>query len=220
MGRRIPSGIPGLDSLIEGGFLEGSVILVTGGTGTGKTIFSSQFLWQGLLRGESGLYITLEEDENDIKEDALQFGWDFEKFEKKGLFKIKYYDPVQTSIHSEMIDEIKRINAKRVVVDSVSVMGLNIESLPKIRKMLLNLINAIKRERCTAILTSEIPENSNGLSRFGVEEFVADGVIILYYLGTVGEYIRSLQIKKMRRTKHGNDVYPIEITKKGLIIKK
>ena len=79
--------------------------------------------------------------------------------------------------------------------------------------------NIVKREGCTAILTSEIEEGSNRLSRFGVEEFVVDGVIVLYYLGTVGEYIRSLQIKKMRRTKHGNDVYPLEISEKGLVIK-
>ena len=217
--RRISTGVFGLDRLIQGGLPENSITLLTGSAGTGKTIFSCQFLWHGLQKGERGVYITLEEEPDDIKEDALQFGWDFESFEKKGLFKITYHDPAQISIASTIIDEVKRIEAKRLVIDSVSIMGLNMESPSKIRKLLLNIINTIKMVNCTAILTSEIEEGSNRLSRFGVEEFVVDGVIVLYYLGTVGEYIRSLQIKKMRRTKHGNDVYPLEISEKGLVIK-
>ena len=94
---RIPSGIPGFDPLIEGWFLENSVNLVTGETGTGKTTFCSQFLWNGLQKGETGLYITLEERPEDIKADAAMFGWDFDGFEKKGLCRIIYHDPAQDS---------------------------------------------------------------------------------------------------------------------------
>ncbi|RLJ10107.1 MAG: hypothetical protein DRP15_01175 [Candidatus Aenigmatarchaeota archaeon] len=220
MVKRISTGIPGLDPLVEGGFIDGSVILLTGGTGTGKTIFSLQFLWHGLQKGESGVYITLEENPTDIKEDGLEFGWDFEKFEKRGLFKIVYHDPAQVNnLGSVIIDEIERLKAKRIVIDSTSVIALNMESQSQVRKFLYNIINTIKRTGCTGILISEVPEGSQSLTRFGVEEFVVDGVIILNYLGTVGEYVRSLQIRKMRRTDHGKDVYPLDITHKGIIIK-
>lgn len=219
---RIPTGIPGLDPLIEGGLMDNSVNLVTGETGTGKTIFCAQFIWSGLQKGDTGLYITLEETPEDIKADALMFGWDFGSFEKKGLCKIVYHDPAQVNnLGSVIIDEIKNLKAKRLVIDSTSLIGLNIQEQSQIRKMLLNIVNIIKRTGCAALLISEIPEDMKSLSRFGVEEFVVDGVIILNYLEYAsGELNRSLIIRKMRRTNHGKDIYPMEITRNGLSIRK
>ncbi len=218
---RIESGINGLDPLIQGGFLQNSVNLITGETGTGKTIFCAQFLWHGLQKGDTCLYISLEEDPVDIKADALQFGWDFEKYEKKGLFRIIYHDPAQVNnLGSIIVDEIKRMNVKRLVIDSTSIVGLTIESPAQIRKILYNIIGTIKKSECTALLTSEIPEGTKQLTRFGVEEFVVDGVIVLNYLEyAAGGMDRSLIIRKMRRTKHGKDVYPLDITIKGISIK-
>ena len=218
---RIESGIPGLDPLMQGGFLQNSVNLVTGETGTGKTILCCQFLWHGLQKGDSCLYISLEEDPRDILEDALQFGWDFEKYEKRGLFNIVYHDPAQMSnLGSAIIDEIKRIDAKRLVIDSTSIIGLTIENPSQIRKILYNIISTIKKTGCTALTTSEIPEGAKRLSRFGVEEFVVDSVIVMNYLEyAAGDLDRSIIIRKMRRTKHGKDIYPIDITPKGIIVK-
>ena len=220
--RRVPSGIPGLDPLIQGGFLENSVNLVTGETGTGKTIFCSQFIWNGLQKGDTGLYITLEERPEDIKADTQMFGWDMESFEKKGLVKIVYHDPAQVNnLGSVIIDEIKSLRAKRLVIDSTSLIGMNIQDQSQIRKLLLSIVNIIKRTGCVALLVSEIPEEQKSLSRFGVEEFVVDGVLILNYLEYAsGELNRSLIIRKMRRTNHGTDIYPMEITPKGIVIKK
>jgi circadian clock protein KaiC len=217
---RVKTGIPGLDPLISGGVLHKSINLVTGETGTGKTIFSCQYLWHGLQKGETCVYITLEEDPEDIKEDALQFGWDFQKYIDKDLCRIIYHDPAQVNnLSSILIDEIKSMKAKRLVIDPTSVMGLTVKDPAMIRKMLLNLINVIKRTECTAILTSEVTEDSKGLSRFGVEEFVADAVFILNYIGLGESSARSLIVRKMRRTNHGKDIYPLEITSNGLEIK-
>ena len=218
---RIKTGIPGLDPLIQGGFLPNSINLLTGGTGTGKTIFSCQFLWTGLERGESGVYISLEEDPESIKEDALEFGWDFEKYEKKGLFKILYHDPAQiTNIGPVIMEEIKNIKAKRLVVDSVSLLGLTIESLSQIRKRIFSITNTIKQSGCVALLISEIPDGAKGISRFGVEEFVVDSVVVLSYMDTGGNYNRGLMVRKMRRTDHGKDLYPFTIGKSGIVVKK
>jgi circadian clock protein KaiC len=221
MKMRIESGIHGLDPLVQGGFLQNSVNLVAGETGTGKTLFCAQFLWHGLQKGDTCLYITLEEDPQDIKEDALQFGWDFEKFEKKGLFKIIYHDPAQVSnLGSVIIDEIKTMDIKRLVIDSISIIGLTIENQSLIRKILYNIITTVKKTGCTALVTSEIPEGTKQLSRFNVEEFVVDGVIVMNYLEyAAGGLDRSLIIRKMRRTKHGKDVYPMDITPKGIVLK-
>jgi circadian clock protein KaiC len=221
MKMRIESGIPGLDPLIQGGFLQNSVNLVTGETGTGKTIFCAQFLWQGLQKGDTCLYISLEEDPQDIKDDTLQFGWDFEKYEKKGLIKIIYHDPAQVSnLGTVIIDEIKRMDVKRLVIDSTSILALTIENRSQIRKVLYNIISTIKKTNCTALISAEIPEGSKKLSRYGVEEFVVDGIVVLNYLEyAAGGLDRSLIIRKMRRTKHGKDIYPMDITPKGIVIK-
>ena len=217
---RVKTGIPGLDPLIDGGILQKSVNLVTGETGTGKTIFCCQFLWYGLQKGETGVYITLEEDPEDIKEDARQFGWDFDKYIKKDLLRIVYHDPAQVNnLGSVLIDEIRSMKAKRLVIDPTSVMGLAVKDPALIRKMILNVINVIKRTDCTAMLISEVTEESKILSRFGVEEFVVDGIFVLNYIGIGETSARTLIIRKMRRTRHGTDIYPMEIGSNGVEIK-
>jgi len=217
---RVTTGMPPLDSLMEGGFPKGSSILLTGGTGTGKTIFCLQYLWEGLQKGEPCVFLSLEEEPEDIKEDARQFGWDMEKFEKKGLFRIMFHDPFETDVSTVLVNQIEYLKAKRLVIDSISLLGLYMKDLATIRKQLAKLMGAVKNSGCTTIVTSEIIEESKGLSRFGVEEFVADAVIVLNYLGIGQETNRSLQIRKMRRTNHGKDIYPFEITRKGVEISK
>jgi len=213
---RISTGVPKLDSLLEGGLLKNSVTMITGGTGTGKSIFCLQFLWEGLQKGEPCVYLSLEEDAEDIKADARQFGWDLDKYEKKGLFRIMFHDPFESDVSSVLVNQIEYTKAKRLVVDSVSMLGLYMKDKATVRKQLGKLMKSVKNTGCTSIITSEIVEDSKALSRFGVEEFVVDGVIIMNYLGIGGETNRSMQIRKMRRTQHGKDIYPFKISEKGI----
>ncbi|MBL7160920.1 MAG: hypothetical protein ISS93_03680 [Candidatus Aenigmarchaeota archaeon] len=222
MDKRIKTGIPGLDSLTDGGFIQNCVYLLTGETGTGKTLFGCQYIWQGLQKGEKGVYISMEESPQDIRADALVFGWDFEKYEKKGLLKILYHDPVQVDkLGTAIQNEVMNLKANRLVLDSTAAMGLAIDDKSIIRRRIASLVNTVKRHKqCTTLIITEIPEGSKSLSRFGVEEFVADGIVVLNYLGMGDDTARSLQIRKMRRTGHGMDVYPFSISKKGVAIKK
>jgi KaiC/GvpD/RAD55 family RecA-like ATPase len=219
--KRVSTGIDGLDGLIEGGFVQGSVNMVTGSTGTGKTIFGTQFMWCGLQKGETCVYITMEEDPIDIKEDVASFGWDFAKYEKRGLCRVIYHDPAQVNnLSSVMTEEISKLKANRLVIDSTSIMGLNIEKPSQVRRRLFGVVSALKNhDGCTALVLTEVPEDSKALSRWGVEEFVVDGVIVLNYLGIGEEFNRSMMIRKMRRTNHGKDIYPFEITSQGIILK-
>lgn len=218
---RVSTGIPGLDELMEGGYVKGSTVMVTGGTGSGKTTFCAQFIWEGLKRGEPGIFITLEEDPDDIKEDIKRFGFIFEKFEKEGKFKLIYQNPFEASdISSMVVNAINSVNAKRVVLDPVSLLGLYMKDPAVLRKRLFEIIRLLKKTGATALITSEIEENSKTLSREGVAEFIADGIIVLNYFGVGEVSARSLIIRKVRRTKHGMDVYPLEITNKGIIIAK
>lgn len=217
---RKKTGIEGLDELIQGGFPEESATLVTGGAGTGKTIFCSQFLWKGLQQGESGLFVTLEEEPDEIKKDAKEFGWDFEKYEKQGDFKLIYMNPLEGEGFIRKIEElITELDADRVVLDSISVMGMYTSDKGKVREELYSIIRKLRRSGVTSVITSEIPaERENALSRFGVEEFVADGVVKLtgLFLGEVT--YRSLSIIKMRKTKIESDTNVLKITDNGLLV--
>ncbi len=218
---RIKTGVSGLDDLIEGGLISGSSVLVAGHTGAGKTLLSLQFLWNGLQRGEAGVYISFEQTPEELKGDALVFGWNFEAYERKNLCKIAYYSPFEIAdVNKIIIDDVKKIDAKRIVIDSTSIFAMYLKEEFKIREKLYSLIKKLKETKCTVIMTSEILEDSKGFSRYGVEEFVADGVIVLSYIGVGGEYARGLMVRKMRRTDHYKNLVPFEITKDGIVIEK
>ena len=210
---RIPTDIPGLDKILQGGLPKNGVFLVTGNTGAGKTLFCSQFLWNGLEKGEKGIFFSLEERTKDIIHNAETFNWNFQKHIDDKNFVLEYSDPFELSNISSLIKEkIETNEAKRVVIDSTSVLGMVSDNEHEIRKNLYQLVEALKQTGATVLLTSEIPEGSKQLSRFGVKEFVADGVILLNYEN--GK--RTLQVRKMRGTDHGKNTYSLKIGKKGL----
>jgi len=223
---RVKTGIPGLDALVEGGLVKGSVNLLCGGAGTGKTIFACQFILQGLREGEHCVYITLEEDKEEILKDVAVFGWDKEllEYERKGAFVLSTEFPSKISdLQVRVTEAIERSKAKRFVLDSLSIaeMGWAEEKdLPKLRREIFDLMRALKRTGATSLLIVEL-RGAKTFSTLGFEEFLADSVIVLHYL----EYSalgtpRSLMIRKMRRTNHATEIFPFEITKKGIVVKK
>lgn len=210
----------GLDKLLEGGFLPGSAVLVTGSAGTGKSTFLLQFMWEGVQNGENCLFITLEETPEELKADALQYGWDFAKYEKTGKFRIEYFDPFELGdMQQRLKDLIVVNNYKRVAIDSSSLIGMYENDEYKTRKKLYNLVQALKKAGTTSLLSAEIPEESKQLSRFGVEEFVVDGVIVLYYLGIGEGLFRSISVRKMRQTNHKHGTFPMELASKGVVVR-
>lgn len=220
MVERIDTGIPGLDDLIEGGLPEGSVTLVSGGAGTGKTIFCSQYMWHGLQNDENCLFITLEEEPGEVKEDAHEFGWDFEEYEGDS-FKIIYLNPFKDAggFVDRIRQEIDEIDADRVVLDSTSVLGMYDDKPGKIRERLYDLVRKLRRDEVTTVLTSEITENTGShLSRYGVEEFVADGVVKLTGFSLGESTFRSLQVVKMRKTDIDEDICSVDISEEGFSV--
>jgi len=219
---RIPSGIPGLDKLIEGGFWKGSTNLISGGAGVGKSIFCIQFLIEGLKRGEICMFITLEQKPEDIIGDVARFGWDLEKYIKDKKLFLVYQDPFQLmDVTAPILDEIKEHRVSRVAVDSTGVFGMYYKDPFEIRKQLFKLLAGLKSIGVTSVLTSELTEDSKILSRFGVEEFIVDGLFTIRY----NEYASgatpplSLNVRKMRRTAHSRMSIPMEITSKGIVLK-
>ncbi|MEK6958968.1 MAG: ATPase domain-containing protein [archaeon] len=235
---RIQTNIKGFDELVEGGLPEGRSFLISGGTGTGKTIFAMEFIVNGIKQNEPGIYLTLDERPELIREDMLRFGWNLRKHEDEGLLKIIDGTIAKIGIPSdeefslpatgfdldklllELMRAIKKVRAKRVVIDSIPALGLNLESEQEIRKAVLKIVYLLSRAGVTTILTTEVNDDSKQFSKYGVEEFVADGVIVLHYMGIGTQSNRTLHIRKMRATKHSEDLHPIEITDAGMKIHK
>ncbi len=219
MVERVTSGIPGLDKLISGGFVKNSINLVSGATGTCKTIFGLQYIWHGLQKGENGVYISLEQEPEDIFADVESFGWNFKEYIKKNKCIIEYLPTWDLNeLPLTVIDKINELKAQRFVLDTLSLVCSELEPI-RMRTEISEFLNKLKHSGATSLLITEIPEGSKALSTFGIEEFLVDGVIVLNYLEFVaGGSPRSLIIRKMRRTKHGSDVYPLDITNKGLVL--
>ena len=223
MVERVESGVPGLDKFLEGGFVKGSTNMIAGTAGACKTTFCMQFLWQGLQKGENGVYVTLEQKPDEILMDMSRYGWDFKKYIDTENFKIESVIASDIAeLSSTIFNSLKTIKAKRFALDSLSLAAMGwkeTEELPKMRLKAFDMINALKKTEVTSMLISEIPRSERDvLSRFGFEEFVVDGVILLQSF-SVGGPVRSLQILKMRRTNHGKKIYPFDVTEKGLALK-
>jgi len=209
-----------LDKNMQGGFIKNSVNLISGATGTGKSIFGLQYIWHGLQKKENGVFISLEQESEDILADAGLFGWDFKKYMDKKKCIIEYLSTWNLEeLPLIVIEKIKEIDAKRFVLDTISLVCSELDP-DRIRSEISEFFNKLKHSGATSLLICEIPEESKSLSTFGIEEYIVDGIIVLNYLefGT-GSSPRSLLIRKMRRTKHGSDLYPFKITKKGIGLK-
>ncbi|MBI4360342.1 hypothetical protein HY572_01055 [Candidatus Micrarchaeota archaeon] len=219
--KRIPTGIAGLDELIEGGFPETSSILVSGGAGTGKSIFCLEYLYNGAkIHDEPGVYITMEEGPHNLWWNMQRFHWDLLPLEKANKLKIYKFEPsldMKNDVENQVrriVDKAKAMNAKRMVIDSITAFSFWIDDLSKIRYAIYILVEELRKIDCTTILTCETDGRKSQVSRFGVEEFLVDGVVQLLYIPPH----RSMFIRKMRGTNHDKRVHPVEINDNGLQI--
>jgi circadian clock protein KaiC len=222
---RVPSGVTGLDEMLGGGFPTGHVVLVTGLPGTGKTCLGLQFLLAGAAAGEKGVFLSLEEDVEPLLESARQFRWPVDAAVKAGTLKILRLDPKETrqSLHriqGELGKELTGLGARRIVVDSVSLLNMLSDDESGRRATLFALAGACRESGATTILTAEADPIHPEVSRDGLSEYVADGVILLgYRTGSDGHRVGlSLRVLKMRRTAHVRTVQPYSIGPNGLSV--
>src|SRR3989344_234380 len=214
---RIQSGIKGLDSLVNGGFPRGHSVLLCGAPGTGKTIFALQFLYKGAKEfKENGLYVSIEENPNRLKNYAKEFGWhDIDKLEKEKKLEFLRVPPNERKF--DIVNLVKRkveeINAKRIVVDSLSAIYLAFED---ITQFVYSFVNLIEELNVTSVFITDSPPGSNELTKDGVSEFVCDGVIQLQLNDVSKTVNRTLSIKKMRGTSIVPGMNSLKFAENGL----
>ena len=242
---RTKFGIQGLDKALEGGIPAGNLVLISGGAGTGKSTLCLQFLVNGAtLFGEKALYISTEQNLEELHKHAAQFGWDLRALEEKNLLRILFFDithgnnflhDVETTIN-EFKPQRLAIDSMTTLTDALIIGGMRDESafslvqvvekispIPRTeqiiaKSILYKLISELKKYKLTTLLTSELYEEAKRLSADGISEFIADGVMLLHYIEIgVGEY-RSMEIRKMRYSDYDKDIIPYDITDKGIKI--
>jgi KaiC/GvpD/RAD55 family RecA-like ATPase len=220
---RVATGIAGLDEMLTGGIPKGHVVLVTGLPGTGKTCLALQFLAAGLPLGETALFLSLEEDAPQLLETARQFGWPADEAAKSGALRILRLDPKETKQNLQRIQgtlgkELQQLAPARIAVDSVSLLNMLSDDEPGRRQTLFGLAAACRASGATTILTAEADPTHPGVSRDGLSEYVADGVLLLGYSSADdGRKIGlSMRVLKMRRTPHLRTHQPYKIGPKGI----
>lgn len=242
---RVKTGIEGLDQALGGGIPKGNVVLVSGSAGTGKTLLCLSFIYYGAVKfKEPGIYVSTDQTEEELENEASNFGWDLRELEKKKMIKLYHVDVTkEEDLHYlKNISKIaKEIKAKRIALDSLTtlteflapveikkgtklfeVLGtispVAISESLLIKNVVMKIIKEIKAIGCTCMVTSELPEEGNWLSRDTVSEFLVDGVITLRPF----KYARSdvdLLVVKLRYGNHSKDIHKIFITEKGIEVK-
>jgi circadian clock protein KaiC len=221
-GEMVSSGVQGLDAMTKGGLPQGSVTLVAGGAGTGKTLLGLHFAMAGVRSGEPALYVTFQETPEHLKAIAEGFGWDLGTYVEQGLLQILYTSPVEMGVdeHTEAIkDAIDKVGARRVVIDSL--MDIEIATPDKVRfkDYVYSLVGDFRSRGITSMLTNEIPElfGPLQLSAHGIS-FVSDNVILLRYVEIGSTLRRGISVLKMRGHQHDKTVCEFEISGRGLKI--
>ena len=230
---RVKTGIIGLDELIGGGFPNNTVNLLAGPAGSAKSLFGMKYIYNGAVEyGDTGIFVTLEESRASILRASNAYGLDLEGLEKSGKLHLMDFGEMRTDM--DMTEEmklgivsfknlrdylerhIKKTGAKRLVIDSISAIGLYYSNMEELRRELFVFCRFLKSQNITSVLITESVESHR--SRFDVEQFVADSIISLGYENFKGEYRRTITIYKMRFTKHEPYKHPFLITKTGIEI--
>ncbi len=226
---RILTGVTGIDDMLGGGIPEKGILLLCGGPGVGKTIFTLQYMMAAVERGEPCVYITLEEPMEKKTLNARAFGWDIEKAEAADMIATLdiYMVPhsqgvveqidrkrgkIQFSIEHEIEAAVKRIGAKHIIIDPLTSLLIHESRSGKKRHLIGQLFDSIRRMNCTAIVTSEgLPK----VNEFYMEQFLSDGVVLLGKDMLEFKLIKTLRIDKMRGIDFDDQPRRYVITNRG-----
>jgi circadian clock protein KaiC len=218
---RVPTGITGLDDLIEGGFPRGSLILLAGSPGSGKTVASAQYIYHGACDfGETGVYLSFEERESVFIKNMEKLGMNFSQL--KDTDKFKFLDMMMPGNKAHSVETlnltlktIQSMKTQRLVIDSFTAMSLALDNKAESRIFLYLLEKVMRDIGCTTLLLVEVPKGQHGLG-CGFEEFVVDGIILFETIRVRSGIRKRAIIQKMRGTSHNQNYCDIVISAQGL----
>ncbi|BAQ62920.1 circadian clock protein KaiC [Geminocystis sp. NIES-3708] len=228
---KLQTGIPGFDFLAEGGLPKGRATLISGTAGSAKTVFASQFLVEGIKKGENGVFVTFEEPPLAIRRNMSGFGWKIREWEqnRQWAFVDASPQPGERPMVTGEYDlgaliarieyAIRKYSAQRVSLDSLGAIFSHLADSAQVRNDLFRLASALRELKVTAIMTAERTQEYGDISRYGVEEFVADNVVILRNVLNDEKRRRTIEILKYRGTDHQKGEYPFTIIpRQGVVV--
>ena len=222
---RIDIGIDGLDEMIQGGVPTRSLMVAIGEAGTGKTTFGLQFINEALERGDSAVFIALEETHERVVDTAEDKGWPFSDYVDEERLAVVDLDPIEmanslTSIRNELPGLVREFGASRLVLDSVSLLEMMYDAQASPRDEIFDFTNSLKQAGVTTFLTSEAAEGDPYRSRFGIIEYLTDAVFVLRYIrpDDFRETRLAIEIQKIRDANHSRELKPYEITNEGISV--
>jgi len=228
---KIATGIPGFDIVAEGGLPEERSTLIAGTAGSGKTLFSTQFLVEGIRgTGESGVFVTFEDTPESIRSNVLSLSWDIEQWEADGKWAFVDASPITSedatvagtfdlgALLARIRHAASKVGARRIVLDSLSALLTRMNDDIAMRAELQHVMTELKRDGMTIVFTGERPENYGPTTRHGIEEYIADNVIILRHVLVEERRRRTVEILKYRGTSHQNGEFPATIHDKGFLV--
>jgi KaiC/GvpD/RAD55 family RecA-like ATPase len=221
MEKRVQTGIAGFDEMIGGGFLPKHNILVTGGPGSGKTTLCMEFLYNGAEKyNEKGLFVSLEEKQDNLVENLKQgMNWDFKKHIDRGSLKIVTIDDYNWEHLADVLQaHITRHGVKRVVIDTLTLLKMNTKDEFEFRRNFIGLMSFLENLDCTTLITAESGTMTRESANYSLEEFIVDGVLVLYNLPVKNQRRRAIEVLKMRGVKHSNQLFPFKITEDGIVV--
>jgi circadian clock protein KaiC len=227
---KLRTGISSLDIIAKGGLPKKRTTLISGTAGSGKTVFAVHFLAAGIELGEPGVFVTFEESAADVRANMLSFGWDLSAWEKEGKLAFvdaspdPQIDTIETggfdlgALVARVQNAVNKVKATRVSVDSLGAVFSQFSDQAMVRGELFRIASALKGMGVTAVLTAERTDDHGPVARFGVEEFIADNVMILRNALEDETRRRTIEILKFRGCDHQKGEYPFTIVPQGGVI--
>jgi circadian clock protein KaiC len=229
---KIRTAIEGFDLIANGGLPEGRSTLLSGTSGSAKTVFAAQFLAAGIAdAGESGVFVTFEESPEDIRRNMAGFGWDIPGWEAEGRWAFVDASPEPAEPHitvggydlgallARIEHAIRKVGARRAVLDSLGGVFAQLDDEATIRRELFRIARALRRMGVTSVITAERTEDRGPISRYGVEEFVSDNVVVLRNSLQDEVRRRTVEILKFRGTNHQKGEWPFTIVPgQGIVV--
>jgi circadian clock protein KaiC len=225
LGERTSTGIAKLDAMMDGGPLRGSVTLVVGAPGTGKTCLGMEFIAHGITQlGEPGLIVTFEHFPKKLLRDALSLGFDFQEMERQGKLRILFTSPEiffeQAQAPGGLLDTmVQELGAKRILIDSISHLERLAHDPVRLREVAFTFVNALLRHGLTAMITQEDPDITGDMAaaQYGIS-YLVDTVIVLRYVELDSSITKAMLILKERASDHDKSIREFQITEKGIVI--
>ncbi|HXD19542.1 MAG TPA: circadian clock protein KaiC [Vicinamibacterales bacterium] len=224
---KVATGIDGFDEITGGGLPQGRPTLVCGGPGCGKTLFALQFLVHGAAHGESGVFVTFEETEEDLLKNAASLGYDVPGLIERKRLALEYIRVERSEIEEtgeydleglfiRLDHALRTVRARRIALDTIESLFAGLSNAGVLRAELRRLFAWLKERGITAVITGE--RGTDTLTRQGLEEYVSDCVIVLDHRVTDQISTRRLRVVKYRGSSHGTNEYPFLIDRRGLAV--